>query len=278
MPAAARVNDQVYVDDPDGSTDYGRILIGSPNVFINEGNAAPIRVAVPAATALKQQQALDDFINNPYKYKQPPKVTEDDQIKETYPGTPDTSDYKTDPPPDPENPPQVPTPNNSGNKFSFVGGNQSVKSFTNNPSGGGVTNSYPSGWTTAKGQIECVIRIPNGAAVLGVLNQCLSNKNSWLETGMGGAPSNPQIINIWKEIGMPQKGIWLSDQTAWCAGFVQYVLKKSGLKWMPEAGARNTIAKAAKIGGQKIPIADMQPGDIVLWSYSHVNFCYNRFS
>lgn len=276
MPAAARVTDMVFVDDPDGSTDYGQILVGSPNVFINEGNAAPVRIAVPAATALKQQEALDDYVNNPEKYKQSPQAIEDDQIKESYGGTPDTSDYKMDAPPDPKDPPTAPTPNESGNKFSFVGGNQSTKAM-NNPSGGGCTISYPSGWTANKGQIDAVIRIPNGAAVLSFLASC-ANKGEWVETGMGGGASNPKIVGIWKDLGFPQSGIWKSDQTAWCAGFVQYVLKQSGLKWMPEAGARNTIANAAKLGGQKIPIDQMQPGDIVLWSYSHVNFCYRRFS
>jgi cell wall-associated NlpC family hydrolase len=274
-----RVGDPIQTHCCPGSGCHGgNAAAGSPNVFINDGNAPTVRVAVPKAVTQQQQAALDDYVSNPTKYRVPPKVEEDDQIKRDYPGTVDTSSYKTDPAPEPANPPSVPTPNETGNKWSFVGGNQSVKSFTNNPSGGGVTNSYPAGWTTSKGQIDAVIRVPNGAAVISILSQCLAERNSWLETGMGGAPSNRKITNIWREIGMPSSGIWLSDQTAWCAGFVQYILKQAGLKWMPEAGARNTIANAAKIGGQKIPITDMQPGDIVLWSYSHVNFCYNRFS
>ena len=279
MPAAARVNDMVYVDDPDRSTDYGAILVGSPNVWINEGNASPVRISVPAATAAAQSAALDDFITNPTKYQQPPEAIKDDQIKQNYAGTPDTSDYKMAPPPDPDNPaPPVPPPNESGNKWSFVGGNQSVKSFTNNPSGGGVTNSYPSGWTTSKGQIVSVIRPNNSGAIIPLLDSHLADKMAWLETGMGGAPSNTKITNIWKELGMPRTAFWENDQTAWCAGFVNYILKKSGLKWRPEAGARNVIANARAIDATVVSITDMQPGDIVLWSYSHVNFVYRRFS
>ncbi len=283
MPAAARVQDQVYVDDPDGSTDYGHILVGSPNVFINEGNATPVRVGIPQAVAMKQMEELQDYIDNPSKYKQPDDVVEAEQVKPNYAGTPDTTQYKMEEPPPPapdKAAPSTPTPNLSGDRFSFVGGNQSAKAFANNPEAGGVTVSYPGGWNIKSprgGQIVKAMRIPNGAHVLKFLDACLAEKQSWVETGMGGGPSNPKIVNIWRELGFPNTAYWKTDQTAWCAGFVHYALKKSGFKWLPEAGAKQTLAQASKIGAQLIPIAEVQPGDIVLWSYSHVNFCYKRW-
>jgi hypothetical protein len=68
--------------------------------------------------------------------------------------------------------------------------------------------------------------------------------------------------------------MWASDQTAWCAGFVNIALKESGLPYAKEAGARNTIAKAPGLGFKTVSVSEMEPGDIVLWSFSHVNFCY----
>ena len=115
------------------------------------------------------------------------------------------------------------------------------------------------------------------ASVIPFLQKCLGEaaNGTWRETGQGGHPSNPNIIGIWKSLGFPSSGIWTSDQTAWCAGFVNFALKESGLAYLKEAGAKQTISRAvSELQYTKIAIADMQPGDIVLWSYSHVNFCY----
>lgn len=280
MPGAARVTDMVYTHDPHAPDDhYGTILAGSNNVFINDGgNINPIRVSIPAATAAAQQDALDDFVNNPNqpKYKMSAENVAAG-MSENYAGTPNTDDYKIDNPPAPAAPPNDATPSETGSKFSFVGGNQGGKGG-NNPMGGTVTHNWTSGWTKDKGQIVNIIRPASSASVLPFLQQCLAQSSSWNETGLGGAPSNPKIINIWKELGMPQNGIWLSDQTAWCAGFVQYALKQSGMKWIPEAGAKNTIVRAANFGATKVAsMDDAQPGDIVCWSFSHVAFVYRRF-
>jgi uncharacterized Zn-binding protein involved in type VI secretion len=114
------------------------------------------------------------------------------------------------------------------------------------------------------------------ANVLGFLNRILGEaaKGQWRETGQRGNPSNQNIINIWKSLGYPSSGMWASDQTAWCAGFVNWALKECGLPYSKEAGARNTVSKAPGLGFTTVAISDMQPGDIVLWSFSHVNFCY----
>lgn len=276
MPAAARVNDMVYTHDPHAPDDhYGTVLVGSPNVFINEGNAFVPKVSIPAATTAAIMAATEEYASNPQQPKNAiEKPPEDDQSK----------DYNQA---SPELPPgqggdttaaDTPTPNETGGKFSFVGGNQSVKAVgQNNPVGGAVTHSWSSGWTPAKGGIVAVIRPKSSASVLSFLSQCLSEGSQWYETGMGGAASNPKITNIWKELGVGTTGPWASDQTAWCAGFVNYALKKSGLAWTPQAGAKATAASLDKLNATRVDVKDMQPGDIVLWSYSHVNFCYRRF-
>jgi uncharacterized Zn-binding protein involved in type VI secretion len=145
----------------------------------------------------------------------------------------------------------------------------------------GVKESY-AGTPDTSGQID-----PPGppkkcskgheATVINFLNKILeeSAKGMWRESGQGGRPSNPNILGIWKSIGYPSTGIWTSDQTAWCAGFVNVALKESGLPYAQEAGARNMInVRGPQLGFVKVPISDMQPGDIVLWNFSHVNFCY----
>jgi uncharacterized Zn-binding protein involved in type VI secretion len=99
-------------------------------------------------------------------------------------------------------------------------------------------------------------------------------KGQWSETGMGGKSSNPKILNIWKELGFGNNGAWGSDQTAWCMGFVNYVLKNTGYRFVQTARARDIRDRASEYKVESIPLTQGQPGDICLWSYSHVNFIY----
>ena len=159
--------------------------------------------------------------------------------------------------------------------------------YLNNPSNyknaeaaaNGVKENY-AGTPDTDGQIdpEPPKKCENGheATALVFLQKILAEaaKGMWRETGQGGRPSNPNIINIWKSLGYPSTGMWASDQTAWCAGFVNLALKESGLPYVKDAGARNTMARLKGLGFQEVSVANMQPGDIVLWSFSHVNFCY----
>lgn len=123
-------------------------------------------------------------------------------------------------------------------------------------------------------ETKCDDNKPN---VLGFLNSCLSEagSGSWRETGQGGKPSNPNIINMWKNIGFNG---FTSDQTPWCAGFACFAMKQSGLKWVRESGARNLVTKlgsgSVDPNYKEVSISEMRPGDLVLWSSGHVNFCY----
>jgi uncharacterized Zn-binding protein involved in type VI secretion len=116
----------------------------------------------------------------------------------------------------------------------------------------------------------------HAATVVPFLQKILAEASNglWRESGQGGRQSNQNILNIWKSLGFPQSGAWLSDQTAWCAGFVNFALKESGLAYAKEAGAQAMFAKGPSLGMTQVAIADMQPGDLVLWSFHHVNFCY----
>jgi hypothetical protein len=99
----------------------------------------------------------------------------------------------------------------------------------------------------------------------------------WSETGMGGQPSNPNILNIWKDLGFGNKGAWSSDQTPWCMGFVNFALKRCGYRFVQTARAFDIRDRASEYKVQKITdFSQAQCGDIALWSYSHVNFVYSN--
>ena len=107
----------------------------------------------------------------------------------------------------------------------------------------------------------------------GFLTQLLEEaaNNQWDETVN---PSNGNIIGIWKELGFPDSSYWKTDQTPWCAGFCNWVLKRTGYKYMQSARAYDFRDKTSVYGGVPVPLSDGQPGDIVVWNYSHVNFIY----
>jgi hypothetical protein len=94
--------------------------------------------------------------------------------------------------------------------------------------------------------------------------------------GKGAAisPGNPNITGIWSSIGLSAYSN--NDQTAWCMGFVNFALKQCGYRWCKEASARSISANPARWNAKQIPLDQGEPGDIALWSYSHVNFIYKN--
>jgi uncharacterized Zn-binding protein involved in type VI secretion len=117
----------------------------------------------------------------------------------------------------------------------------------------------------------------NASDIIPFLDQILSEaaQGRWEETGMGGRPSNQNITGIWRELGYPQTGAWLTDQTAWCMGFVNWVLKRTGYRYVQTAWARDIQTRASQYNATQIPLGQGQPGDVALWSYGHVNFIYS---
>jgi hypothetical protein len=139
----------------------------------------------------------------------------------------------------------------------------------------GMTSSENKNADPASGSNPGTVPEPgaSGGSVLSVLNQCLqeAQQGMWTRTGFNGNPSNPNIIRMWKNIGLG----YTSDLTPWCAGFASYVMKQSGNRWIPEAGAFNLGKRASEYGGVTIPVNQMAPGDLVIWKVGHVNFCYS---
>jgi len=119
----------------------------------------------------------------------------------------------------------------------------------------------------------------------GFLSQVLAeaNNNQWDELGFtpprgdtrpAVVGKNPNILNLWVELGFPATAYWQDDQTPWCAGFCNWVLKRTGYQYMQSARAYDFRDKTSVYGGVPVPLSDGQPGDIVVWDYSHVNFIY----
>ena len=144
----------------------------------------------------------------------------------------------------------------------------------------------------------------------GLLDQHLleSSQDLWDETGMGkkyvgtypaGAfqgdgLSNEKILGLWQEIGFRDQTpihssdwVWKTDQTAWCMGYVCYVLKLAGYKWLQTSRALDAKDQQAKFEFTEIPYsnwADAKCGDVCLWAITdkkgkvghHVNFLYTN--
>lgn len=143
-----------------------------------------------------------------------------------------------------------------------------------------VKQNYPGTPEGANGESLIDTDIVLASDIPSLLSQNLdeAKKGIWEETGMGGKPSNSKITGIWKELGYPQSGAWLTDQTAWCMGYVNWVLKRCGYRFVQTAWAFDIRDKTAAYKATKIPINQGQPGDIALWSYGHVNFIYTASS
>jgi len=129
------------------------------------------------------------------------------------------------------------------------------------------------GTTTALVDARAANSTAAANGIPGFLSQVLAeaNNNQWDENG-----TNSNILNLWVELGFPVSTdrYWRTDSTPWCAGFVNWVLKRTGYKYMQSALAYDFRNKTSLYGGVPVPLTDGQPGDIVVWNYSHVNFIY----
>ncbi|MBU0763828.1 MAG: TIGR02594 family protein [Bacteroidetes bacterium] len=84
-----------------------------------------------------------------------------------------------------------------------------------------------------------------------------------------GSVHNQKILKFFREIGQP--GL-TTDETSWCAAFVNYILKRSGAKYIKSALARDLL----KLPGA---VSTPKPGDVLIfWRtspssiYGHTGF------
>lgn len=122
--------------------------------------------------------------------------------------------------------------------------------------------------------------LTDGSDIKAWLDEQLAKTNAngyWLETGMGGSDSNPNILGIWKDIGFGNKAPFNTDQTSWCMGFVNYALKQNGYRFVQTARAFDIRDRLSDYGAvQILDPRQAQPGDIAVWRYSHVSFVYSN--
>lgn len=148
----------------------------------------------------------------------------------------------------------------------------------------GVKGNYQPTPEVATISTGTILASPPETDLVVFLTKCLeeASRGLWRETGQGGAASNPNIVGIWSNLGYPSSGAWLSDQTAWCAGFMNFALKSTGYRYVQSAAALAITQTPEKWNAVQIPKTEAQPGDIAFWSYRHVNFVYkkqnNKFS
>jgi len=93
----------------------------------------------------------------------------------------------------------------------------------------------------------------------------------WAETGMKGGSSNPNILAMWKDIGLGNVGV--NDQVPWCMCFVNWTLKQCGYRYVQTARAFDMRDKPQKWNATQVT-SDPQPGDIIVYRYSHINFVW----
>lgn len=99
----------------------------------------------------------------------------------------------------------------------------------------------------------------------------LAKEGYWSETAVKpGAPSNPNILAMWKDIGLANIGV--NDQVAWCMCFVNWTLKQCNYRYAQSARAFDMRDRPEKWNATKV--SDPQPGDVIIWRYSHVSFVY----
>ncbi len=111
----------------------------------------------------------------------------------------------------------------------------------------------------------------------------VSNKHRYQKpdgtADMEGEFQNQKILGIWKDIGYVNANNWYTDQTAWCMGFLNFVLKKAGYRYLQTATAKHLITKQAKYESTEITdFREAKCGDMCYWSSSHVNFVYSNDS
>ena len=109
----------------------------------------------------------------------------------------------------------------------------------------------------------------------------LAENGYWRETGVSAGvnpqPSNPNITNLWKNLGFSSEPWTSSDQTAWSMAFINYGLKQNGYRYVQTPSAEDLRLRLVDYGFQIINNkADAQSGDIALWSGGHANFVYQN--
>lgn len=108
----------------------------------------------------------------------------------------------------------------------------------------------------------------------------LASNGYWRESGfeLTGKiqPSNPNITDLWRNLGFTREFWTLSDQTPWAMAFVNFGLKQNGYRYVQTPHPKDLEIRLEDYRFTRVRPEDAQPGDVVLWANDHVNFVYRN--
>lgn len=108
----------------------------------------------------------------------------------------------------------------------------------------------------------------------------LASNGYWRESGIELTgfiqPSNPNIIDLWRNLGFTREYWTLSDQTNWAMAFINYGLKHNGYRYVQTPHPRDIELRINDYRFTRVKPEDARVGDIVLWANDHVNFVYEN--
>lgn len=140
-----------------------------------------------------------------------------------------------------------------------------------NPSTGGLSGR------------SLIVRNPTANIHTWLTNQLtLAENGYWRETGFlidvgNYAPSNPNILNLWKNLGFKNEFWTSTDQTPWAMAFINYGLKQNGYRYLQTPSAADIRLRFNEYRFTQVASkAFAEPGDIALWSGGHANFVYEN--
>jgi hypothetical protein len=129
---------------------------------------------------------------------------------------------------------------------------------------------------------ESLIIINDSADIKAWLDKqlMLASNGYWRETGVEISrriqPSNPNIVDLWSNLGFTREYWTLSDQTPWSMAFVNYGLKQNGYRYVQTPNPKDLEIRLEDYRFTRVSAAEARSGDVVLWSNDHANFVYEN--
>ena len=131
---------------------------------------------------------------------------------------------------------------------------------------------------------ESLIIINDSANIKAWLDKQLfyASNGYWRETGVEISrriqPSNPNIIDLWSNLGFTREYWTLSDQTPWSMAFVNYGLKQNGYRYVQTPNPKDLEIRLEDYRFTRVSAAEAKAGDVVLWANDHANFVYENIN
>ena len=102
----------------------------------------------------------------------------------------------------------------------------------------------------------------------------------WRESGVDLSgkrqPSNPNILNLWRNLGFMNEPWTMSDQSNWAMAFVNFGLKQNGYRYVQTPNPKDVELRIADYRFNRVNPDDAKPGDVALWNNDHINFVYKN--